>query len=212
MSKYTKRLVTVCLLVFVSFVIYSIITGISRIGKTRIDITVIPEDAKVTINNSETSAGSKYVKPGTYVFTAAKAGFKTYTYEITIKKERTQVGLVPDPESEEAISWLIDNPDIQLEREAIGGTNAMSKGEEIENNTPIIASLPFTSVTGPFTIDYGYTELRKNGIFLLIRNSSPDGRKNALQWIREQQNIDPTDLEIRFSDFVNPLTDGAAQT
>lgn len=208
-NKRTKNLIILSSVLFALLLLYSVGISISRIGKTRVDITVIPQDAAVMINGSKSSSGSKYLKPGSYTFSASKEGFSDYAQEVTIGKEKVQIGLVPEPTSDEAFEWIANNPDIQTEREALGGIAAAQKGAAIIEKDPIIASLPYTSVVGPFTIDYGYSEQRENKIFITIRNSSPDGRANALQWIRER-GIDPTDLEIRYADFTNPLVLGGS--
>ena len=68
----------------------------------------------------------------------------------------------------------------------------------------MISKLPYSDVTGPFTIDYGPSTTRKDGVFLLISDSSPRGRVNAFKWIR-QQGYDPTDFEIVYTNVANPL-------
>lgn len=63
-------------------------------------------------------------------------------------------------------------------------------------------SLLIIDINGPFTIEYLYT--KNNVDYIKIADSSPQGRMNALHWLRVR-GIDPTDLNIRFDDFTNPL-------
>ncbi len=76
---------------------------------------------------------------------------------------------------------------------------------ETEGGIPtheVFYSPPITDINGPFTIEYIYT---KNGVdYIKIIDSSPQGRMNAMHWLRER-GIDPTNLDIQFDDFVNPL-------
>ena len=62
---------------------------------------------------------------------------------------------------------------------------------------------------GPFSLDYGTNPHVKNKVFIEVSDSSPEGRVNALHWIRSH-GFDPTDLDIRFDDFSNPLVSNPA--
>lgn len=179
--------------------------GLSHSGKTKVNVIVIPSNAKVTVNNKELSSNTLYLEPGDYTFKASAAGYKDDVQDVLIADESIELGLVPAPDSEAARQWLADNPQIQLQREAIGGQNADRNGERIRKATPLITKLPRTELNGPYEIGYGPAPDRKDGIFIEVNYSSPNGRKKALKWIREQ-GVDPTDLEIRYIDFSNPLT------
>lgn len=205
----TIRLSRLKLLVGLFFVIVFsgwAMTQISRSGETKVVVHIIPEDAQVTMNGKPASGGPLYLKPGEYTFSASKNGFKTDTQKLTVGSEAQEVGLLPEPESAEAKEWLEKNPRIQQARESYGGLNANREGQEVQNQTPILEFLPVTLVEdGPFSIDYGKTTKREKGVFLEISDSSPEGREKAISWIRDHQQ-DPTDLEIRYVDFVNPFS------
>ena len=65
--------------------------------------------------------------------------------------------------------------------------------------------MPYIDILGPFSIDYGPSKIQPDGMVLFVSDSSPGGRQKALKWIREN-NQEPTDLEIVFSDYLSPLT------
>ncbi len=73
----------------------------------------------------------------------------------------------------------------------------------------ILKQLPYTDTSGPYTIDIDYSKNSDNNCTssLVITDSSPQGRMNALHWLR-QNGIDPTDVIIEFDDFTNPLQKG----
>lgn len=169
-------------------------------GKTRIKIEVIPSDAKVYINNKEARSDVVHLKPGSYSFKATRKGFLDDYVTLSIGKQPETISLLPTPNSQYAYDWISDNPDIQLDREAIGGKMSQRVGQEVTKQNPIITLLPYSDLMGPFSIDYGASKLRRNGILLDINNSSPQGRLNAMKWIRSQ-GYDVTDLEIVFSDY-----------
>lgn len=186
-------------------VFYWIILSITRQGETRVTITVVPNDSKIFINNQPAKPGTAYLKPGEYTLKASRSGFKDDVQTIKVGDKPVDTGLIPRPDSDSARKFLEDNPTIQAQREAIGGQRANQKGQQIESKSPIITLLPFTDIAGPFSIDYGPSPDRKDGVFLIVSDSSPEGRTNALRWIK-QQGYDPTELEIRFYDFNSPLT------
>lgn len=183
-----------------------LIVGLSRVGETRVSLDVIPKNAQVKINGVESKTGTHYLKPGTYTFSASLDGWKTDSQEIKITKPTT-VGLIPSPDSVAATELLQDQPELQLERERIGGQRAGQISQALSANNPIIDILPYTEPSGPFSIDYGLSKTDKTRVFLLISDSSPNGRVNALKWLR-QQGQDPTNIEMVFSDFINPLEGG----
>jgi flagellar basal body-associated protein FliL len=76
------------------------------------------------------------------------------------------------------------------------------ESEEGGPSSKALHTLPITDINGPFTLEYLYT---KNDVdYLKVSDSSPQGRMNALHWIREN-GLDPTDLNVQFEDFTNPL-------
>lgn len=186
-------------------VILSTFVAISRIGKTSVTISVIPDDSSVYINNKKSNPGEHFLKSGTYTIVAKKSGFKDDKQVIFVEKESLDVGLVPEPNSKEAYKWLKNNPDLQYKREEMAGKMAALRGEYTIKESPIIESIPHTSVEGPFSIDYGANKSEGTyAIYIKISDSTPEGRVAALQWIREQGE-DPTNYHINYEDFKNPL-------
>lgn len=82
------------------------------------------------------------------------------------------------------------------------GTDEIAETEEGLPVHEILYGPPVTDVTGPFTIEYIQTKDRVD--YIKVVDSSPQGRMNAMHWLRER-GIDPTDLDIQFDDFANPL-------
>ena len=196
-------LIIVSLLLFI-LVIFIVFTSIDRVGKEKVSIELIPNDSTVYINNKKINSGDNYIKKGTYKFSAKKEGFKDDIQTITVPSGGISIGLTPEPISNKAKKWLQDNPNIQAQRESMGGRMASLRGSYIEKNTPIISSLPYTDTSGPFSIDYSGSNNREYGTSIVISNSLPQGRLEALRYIR-QNGGDPTNLDIRYEDFKNPL-------
>lgn len=200
---FRQKLYLIAGLVFI-VIVFSLFIAISRVGKTKVTITAIPEDSQVTINKQSSQTGDVYLTPGKYVFSAKKDGFLADTQTIDINGGSSIVGLTPAPNSSQALKWLKDNPDIQRRREAIGGQNTDRVGQQATEITPIISLLPITNAQDQYSIDYGASKSRSGGSFILITSPFPDSRDKALQWIKDQ-GYDPTDLEIVYDNFSNPL-------
>lgn len=199
-----RRLFIIGGFIIVLILLYFIILHLSRLGETKVSIVAIPENSTVEINGKNFDQGNVFLKPGEYTFTAKLKGYEDDSLTKKVENQSIEVSLTPTPASEEAEDFLIENPHIQAERERIGGARAAEAGALRHKQAPVIELLPVTDIAGPFSIDYGPSEERKNGIFLVVSDSSPEGRKNSLKWLRERGH-DPTDLEIRFVDFDNPI-------
>lgn len=201
----TKKLLYISVLLVLFFAFYHFALWVSRFGEIKLSIHVSPKTSNIRVNGKEVPGDSIHLGPGNYIVVASSEGFTDAVEEISIEREDADVYLLPEPSSDSAREWLRMNPEIQKEREAIGGIIANKKGLEIKQKIPLVEILPYSDLVGPFSIDYGPSPTRKNDAFLIVSNSSPKGRQNALRWIR-QNGYDPTDLEIRFADFNNPLS------
>lgn len=209
MNGYTKQLKTVGFLVgtiLVTILIWAILSMTSNSGKVTTTIEVMPTDAVVKMDDTTISGGTHSIAPGKHVFTAAKTGFSTATVTITISKDVNYVGLLPTPVSNEAKKWAIQD-DVWPKREHIAGARSIAIGTEAYNNNPLINYLPYSDITGPFSIDYASDPLDSTKTRVIISNSTADGRLKALEWIRAK-GIDPADLILEFEDFQNPTTQG----
>jgi hypothetical protein len=198
-----RFMVITALLLFVVWVAWLLFVKTSHPGLVGVNVVVVPEDATIQIDGVAASVGTNYLQPGPHVFTATKSGFKDDVTKTTVSAELSEVILLPEPQSSGALSWS-EQGDIQNKRESLGGQRAALLGEATIKKAPIITKLPHYDISGPFSIDYGPGE-ETDSIFIVIGNSSPSGREKALEWIRNQ-GYDLSSLDIRFSDFTNPIT------
>ncbi len=202
----TLKIAIVCgLALFAFLLVNTIFTSVSRSGLIKLTIEVVPSDAHVQLNGEDIEAGANYVKAGDYTITATRDGFKDYSKDVVVDKD-VVVGLVPEPESEEAKEWLKQNPNMQQQRESIGGDNAQLYRDQSQASTPIVADLPYTDLIGPFSIDYGPDKERKDsGVMLIISDSTAPGRYEAQKWIQDQgQKL--SDINIVYDGYINQLT------
>lgn len=200
-------LAVVTILVIIGF--YSV-TSLEHRGKTKVEIVALPHDSKLTLDDASLAEGSLYLKPGSHTFTAERQYFDKFSRKIETQnlKDNQIIYLMPIPTSAEALNWLKDHPSVQAEREAAGGAEDQQIQSVLGAKYPILKSLPYTDIRGPFTINYGTVP---NGtIDLTVTDSSPNGRVNALKWIRDQGD-DPTNYQIIFQDTSNPFIPKAGE-
>lgn len=71
-----------------------------------------------------------------------------------------------------------------------------------ESSLALEYQLPYADINGPFEIFYMYKQ--RGNTVVGIDNSTPDGRKKALTWLRSK-NVDPTDIIINHLDMRDQL-------
>lgn len=199
------RLVAIGVGVFVLIVIIiGIFFSVNRMGKVKVSIDVLPNDSTLFVNGKKVDK-TVYLEPGTYTFAAKKDGFVDATSVMVISEENNTVTLLPEAQSDEAIRWRERSAD-QAIMESMGGKAADERGVSLRERYPLINSLPYEHVTDNFfSVHFGFEGDNNSSIYFIVGDANPAGRVDALNWIRSQ-NIEPTDLDIRFENFKNPLT------
>lgn len=175
-------------------------------GATKVDIHVIPEDSLIKVDGI-VSNKVIYLKAGNHKLEATKAGWADaiQTIEIKANEKQQDVYLVPAPNSKDTSDWLDKNPSVQQQRETFGSINFEANSNQVSEKYPLVGKLPY--IDRYFRIDYGVgikSKDQTSSTAIYIRASSPDNRRMALNWIR-QQGFDPTDYETIFSNVTSPL-------
>lgn len=172
-------------------------------GKIVVRIRAIPADSEITINGKRGSSGSKKLVPGNYTFSATRGGFAKAESTITVTKESEDINvrLLLTPVSEKAIKWASDHSDEYQELEAQAGEESAEQGEAFNEKYPITSRLPFKNLL--FSINYTTLDT-KNGFKILIEASTAKDRQYAIRQIKNW-GYDPSDYEIVFTNFNNPL-------
>lgn len=205
-----QKLIFVAIAIVLVYFMISVANFFINSGKTKVTIEVAPEDSIVYVDGKKFKAGSLYLDRTSHAFVAKRDGFKDDVVTIVVGQEPARVGLLPFPNTDEAKKYLRLYPEVQQQRESIDGANNQGLGTAIVNQTPLIKLLPSTNINAPYVIDFGPSKTRTNGTVIYIGDSTSEGRISALKWIRAQ-GYNPSDLEIVFSDFSNPITqDGPA--
>jgi hypothetical protein len=202
-----KALLIIGLLV-IGFLGWNIYIQTSRIGKIKVTVSVLPEDAVITVDGEEVGH-TMYLEEGTYKFRAEFLDFTPAEQEVHISKPLT-IKLVPLPDSPAAQTYLIDHPEIQKQREAVAGQEATETGQTTEQKYPYLSQLPVE--TPAYSIYPGAPEAKaivpgSTVIALHVSANSPQGRAQAVKRIIDL-GIDPSSVEIVFDDMVNEFQGG----
>lgn len=200
-----KKVIVIAILVIVGIVTVAAIVYLPRIGKVRLEVQAVPAQSTITLNDKPFHTGVYYLEPGVYTLKASYVGYDDDIETVNLKKDSETVALLPTPGSDDAKKFIEEHPDIQSQREALGGFNANKQGSELQAAYPVITKLPYIDPDESlYAIDYGVTYTAPTHFFITISNSSPEGRANAITWLKKQGvNIATTD--IRYGDYENPL-------
>jgi len=196
--------VTFIVLIVLVFVGYFIYTSITRSGKLAVEINAVPSDAKITMNGTEVSNGTIYLKPGYYEVKGTKDGFAEFKNEINIETNGQVVSVPMIAESDAAKTWANENEQEYLDLESEAGVEAQQQGEIFAKKNPIVSLLPYESFL--YTIGYRADNSDKTGNSIILEISAAEGyRQQAIYQLR-QWGYDPTNFKINFSDYKNPFS------
>lgn len=198
-----KMVIFVAIVVILGVVGYAVVTTLNQRGKVPVTISVVPEDAQVTVNGIQMKAGETYLKPGGYEIKATKEGFADFNLSKNIDSVDNTIVVSMTPESKEAQEWVAENQDKYQENEAIGGEEAQETGEEFSTKNPIVKLLPHESLL--YTIGYRSDLADPSGESIIIEIDAEEPyRQQAINQISEW-GYDPTDFNIKFRNYKNPF-------
>ena len=184
-------------------VLLGIVSLASKAGKTLVTFEFAPSLAEASVDKRSVHSGKVYVSKGKHQLVVRLQNFSTTTQTIEVGDQDMNVSVSLNPSNDAGRKLLISSPQYQLEREAVGGQSKESLNTL--KTTPLTALLPAVSIRDAYRIEYGDSSTRPGQTVIIITDSSPDGRQNALRWIRSK-GFDPTQLEIEYRDFANPFT------
>lgn len=187
---------------FLVITAWSTITYFSHLGKVDVYISTVPSDASVTFNSDHRGNGSQWMPAGNYSVTVKKDGFETQKQTVIVDENKKQnvVAISLVPKSAEATKWADQHQDQYKRNETYGSIEATVNGEYFTEKNPITTKLPY--VDPYFTL--GYVSKNNQSVALTVETPSPRYRHFAIEKLR-QMGYDPTDFEIIFKDFHNPL-------
>lgn len=199
---HRKRFIIIVTTLFILFSVWATIDAISHIGKIPVVVSLVPNDATISLSDKKIGSGTQWITPGTYTLTVSKNGFQTLkdSVIVTDKKQQNVIAASLVPQTKEAKEWAVKHEKDYKRNEEYGAIQASSNGAYFSDSNPITKQLPFID---PY-FKIGYTRNNDQTITLTINTPSPRYRFYAVEKIR-QMGYDPTDFVIVFKDFRNPL-------
>lgn len=148
----SRKWIWVVGILLLSLGIWGAVLFFSRLGLNKLQVKALPADSRITLDGRTIKSGTIYVKPGTYTLTASRQYFGTVTKVIDTRKGTNIVYLLPIPNSAAALEWLSKHPDVQYQREALGGADSENTQQSLTATAPIIKKLPFSNFQ--YRVDY----------------------------------------------------------
>lgn len=162
---------------------------VPRSGKVGIKIVVLPPDSTLTIDGKRSHAGTIYLTKTTHTLTASRQYFNTVSQKINVATYNPSqtVYMNPSPDSDQAIQYLKDHPDVQAKREAAAGDIA-GRAQDQLNKDEILKHLPYTGPGFEYEVDYGATGQPDGSqkVTLYIQANTDQAKQDALAWIKSQ--------------------------
>jgi len=193
---------TVALIIAIgTFAAYQIYTTEQRQGKVALTLKLLPQDATVTLNNSQNvSPGTIYLKQGTYTVHAHKDGFEDFNNTLTVPNDTGVYNIQLLPVSDDAKKWVADHQDQYLQTEQEGAKSAEAVTQSFQAANPIVKNLPYND---PY-FSIGYTSSDNKTIQLTITGVSAMYRYQAIQKIYGW-GYNPADFKINYTNYVSQL-------
>jgi len=176
-------------------------------GNNTIDIEVTPSRSSITLDGKRVSEGKSRVPDGKHTIKVMHKGFETQEQTVEISgSEELYVGIPLSPNSSETYNWYKEHDKDKQKADAMASKTYDQNSSNMTQSNPIVAHLPLPYGQERYAIDYAPSQINNNGIIIQITAEDSRGRQYALQQIKDW-GYDPTDLEIEFLDFNNPLRD-----
>lgn len=201
-QQYKRRIIVTLTAVFVVITAIFAFTTIDHMGKLPVYVSTVPNSATIKFNDVPEGNGTQWMPAGTYAVTVQKDGFETVKRTVIIddKKSQNVVAISLVAVSNDAKKWANDHATDYSKNEAYGAIEASMNGDYFTTRNPITTKLPY--VDPYFTL--GYVSHDNQTISLTVETPSPRYRYFAIEKLR-QMGYDPTDFDIVFKDFHNPL-------
>ena len=196
-----RKVLAIGAILLIVVVGWGLFTYVSRIGKVPVVINAVPSNSTVYAGEIRVGSGTVWLVPGEYTIKSSKEGFADRQKKVTVSndKKNNVVALALTPESDEAKQWADKHQQQYKNNEEFGAIEARINGEQFRQNNPVTAKLPYDDPY--FQINY---VVEDDDVIVTITTPSPRYRYLAVQKFREL-GFDPSDYQIRFTDFTNPL-------
>ena len=204
-TRNLKIIVTIVVLLFVTFISWSVVQIRQTSSKVAVTVIKAPADAKVVIDGKPYNDDVAYLDPGSHSYIISRAEFKSVAGEVTIQKDaagQTITGvLTPISDLGQEI-YQNNRKDFSL-AESTAGDAAETRGQAEVDANPIISLLPYTNLL--FTIGYRADPSDTTGKSIILEiDASPTYRDAAVTQL-SAWGYNPAEYKINFKGEENPF-------
>lgn len=189
--------------IFIGLIVYFGIIQLSQQGKTKVDISILPNDADITLNGTSVHPGISYIAPGEYTIVAKRSGFHTYEEVSIIKNEADSILIMMEASSEEGEKWVSDHTSLYQDLEAKSGKEIIESGQTFYEKNPIVADLPYRNSL--FVIGYEHPKDDPDSEKIIVTIDAPYGYRESAIYQIQQWGYQPAEYWIQFNNYENPF-------
>jgi hypothetical protein len=205
------RLLLVILFLIILVAGWQTILYLQHRGKVPVNIVVLPDDSDLKIDGAKAKPGKIYLTPGTHHLEARRNDFDPASKTIDTHDipPGDTVYLLPGANSQPAKDYLLQHPDIQRLREAVGGIEAEKARAALLKKYPVIGDLPHETLH--FKIDYSldsnqalsftittYAIINGPSDYASYLSQTKDYRQEALNYLKDK-GVDTTKYDISYT-------------
>ena len=190
--------------VIVAIIAYFIVTLVQRSGKVAVNVSVVPKDAKITVDGTALNNGTNYLKAGKYTVEVTKDGFASYKDVQYIDDNNTSIIVSLNAESEEAKKWADANEQDYGNNQSLRADAANKWTTAYQDANPIVKVLPSSNYL--YTIGYKNNPSDPAGMSPpILTIDAPRGYRNAAIDQIRSLGFNPADYKIEFTNYESPF-------
>jgi hypothetical protein len=199
-----SRIIFISIAVFILIVAsisFTIIKNNDNKNKLAVTIYLVPNDAKMILdNNTQINNGQYEMSAGNYTISASRSGFKSQKFNLIVRKNYVNIfAEMLTANSNEGTQYLNTHADEITKLETLGDQQYTYTSNQLSHNYPLIKILPI-DISPLYRIDYGVSKKYPNDptkIAIYISAAHPVDKQYALSAIYDH-GFDPSDYEIIF--------------
>lgn len=196
----TRRqiLVIIAILLLTGLFFWFVVTHAnSKNNKTGVNIQVVPNGARISINNRGTKEGFTKTVVGRVHIEVSLKGFESTSQDIDVSAGETRfAGFALVPNTPETADWYDKHTKDKIEAEGLSSKTFDDLSNNATKKQPFVKDLPYIGPADEYRIDYGPDPNGKSTEQVVyITAGSQIGKDDALNWIRDQ-GYDPATMTI----------------
>ncbi len=215
---HRKGLITTLISIAVAIVLVSVyFIVVNKINSATIDIRVVPQNAKILINDKEYKSIQSYsIRPGDYTIEVSAEGFFTETSSFSVAEGETyKIDMFLEP-TDDNLNWYSEHRDDALILGEIKNALSSKAVQKLQSENPILSELPMNidyytnnnSARVKYTISYKLEE-NNTKIILVITDYTGGNYNDAISRL-EKRGVGKDQYVIRYVDKTSDLEWGRA--